>query len=244
MGTEFNKQQFLQAYPAGIEDTYWNRARNRIILNIARRYKLNNILDVGCGRGIVTSYLHKSGLSVIGVDMGSPSSSAKTGCAIYYNTEAGDLPDDIRKQVQAITLFDVIEHIEHPREFLKRLTEQFPNLEYLMITVPARRELWTNFDNYYGHFRRYTLQSVKKEVEDSGFNIIFSRYFFHILYPLIRMNNIFFKNRDIDIKAPEGLFSRMIHKASASLFYSEIFLVPGRVRGSSIVAVCKKTKTT
>ncbi len=242
MGTEFTSEQFSRAYPEGIEHTYWNRARNRVILRYAKRFKIESILDVGCGKGIVTSFLFNSGIDITGVDMGAPSQSGTGSCKIYYNTAAGNLPAELRNKIQIISLFDVIEHIENPREFLEQIVEGFPNLKYLLITVPGRNELWSNFDDYYGHYRRYTLESIGKEMGDCGFKIIFSRYFFHILYPLIRMNNMILKNRDLNIRAPKNRISLIIHKAASALFYLELFIIPGFIRGSSIIAVCAKIK--
>jgi SAM-dependent methyltransferase len=240
MATEFNREQFSQAYSDGIEGSYWNIARKKIIRRYIRKHKLNSILDVGCGRGIVTSYLHKAGLQITGADLGAPSPADLGSLKIYYNTDALELPEDFRNTINTITLFDVIEHVENPVSFIKSLSLKYPNLKNLVITVPARKELWTNFDDYYGHFRRYTLQTLSKEIEDSGFEITFSRYFFHILYILIRLNNLLVKQRDINFKPPKGLLSNLVNKIMGTKFYFETFVVPGNVLGSSIICICKK----
>jgi SAM-dependent methyltransferase len=240
MKTEFNKDQFSNAYADGMEDSYWNLARKRIIFKFIKKYKLSNILDVGCGRGIVTSYLYHAGVQITGVDLGDSSRVDKTNLTIYYNTDATKLPEQLRAGVDTISLFDVIEHISGPVGFIKNLTQNFPNLKNLIITVPARKELWSNFDDYYGHFRRYDLQMLKKEIEDSGFTLIFSRYFFHILYFLIRINNLLIKNRDINFNPPKSKLSLVINKIMAGIFYIETLITPGKLVGSSIICICSK----
>ena len=34
--------------------------------------------------------------------------------------------------------------------------------------MPARQEIWTNYDEFYGHFRRSDLPALRKEVEAAG----------------------------------------------------------------------------
>ena len=51
----------------------------------------------------------------------------------------------------------------------------------LFITVPAYSFLWSNDDRFAGHYRRYTLKSIKKKLTDIGFNIKYSTYFFSFL---------------------------------------------------------------
>jgi len=240
MATEFNREQFSQAYSDGIEGSYWNIARKKVILYYIRKFKLNNILDVGCGRGLVTSYLHKAGLQITGADLGDPSPANLGSLKIYYNADALELPESLRSTIETITLFDVIEHVKDPVLFLKNLSSKYPNLKNIVITVPARKELWTNFDDYYGHFRRYTLQTVQKDAEDSGFQVTYSRYFFHILYILIRLNNLLIKQRDIDFKPPKGLLSNVVNRIMGAIFYLETFIIPGKLLGSSIICICRK----
>jgi len=240
MPTEFNTDQFFNAYANGIQNSYWNLARNRIILKYLQKYRLTNILDVGCGRGIVTSYLFNSGLNITGIDPGNVPRIEESELTIYYNINPLELPEALRVSVNTITLFDVIEHIKEPIPFIKGLTDKYPNLTHLVITIPARKELWTNFDDFYGHFRRYSLKDLKRETEDAGFELLYSRYFFHILYFLIYLNNKLKKQRKIGFNPPNGVLSIFLNRLMATLFYIETFLLPGKVIGSSIICVCKK----
>lgn len=234
--TAFNDEQFGNAYADGMQYTYWHIARKKLILKYIRRFKLDNILDIGCGRGFVTSYLFDSGINITGVELGS-NSKIESAVPIYYNTDAIKLPEAIRAAIKTITLFDVIEHIEDPVSFLKTIKGNFPALENILITVPARKELWTNFDDYYGHFRRYDISMMKKEAEDSGYELVFCRYFFHSLYPVIRINNVVQKKREVNFNPPKGKLSILINRVIAGLFYLEDKLYPGSFRGSSLMGI-------
>jgi hypothetical protein len=46
----------------------------------------------------------------------------------------------------AILLRDVVEHIEDAGTFLRDLLRAFPNARHVLIAVPARMELWSNYD--------------------------------------------------------------------------------------------------
>ena len=55
--------------------------------------------------------------------------------------DAWDLPLAERVRFDTILLLDVIEHIPDPAALLKRLSDGFPNLSHLIVTVPACQEL-------------------------------------------------------------------------------------------------------
>ena len=70
MATEFNQEQFDSIYPNGIENHYWNRARNILLKNILKKTgAVKNILEVGCGKGIVTEYLLNNGFGINGIEL-------------------------------------------------------------------------------------------------------------------------------------------------------------------------------
>ena len=70
-------------------------------------------------------------------------------------TDARQLEVAQRNEVRTILLLDVIEHLEDPVAFLAELRSHFPALRHLLLTVPARQELFSNYDEFNGHFRRY-----------------------------------------------------------------------------------------
>jgi 2-polyprenyl-3-methyl-5-hydroxy-6-metoxy-1,4-benzoquinol methylase len=59
--TEFSGDQYAEAYPPGVEDTYWHIGRNRIIMRQIQAANGSKVLDVGCGRGILVNYLVEHG---------------------------------------------------------------------------------------------------------------------------------------------------------------------------------------
>jgi len=41
----------------------------------------------------------------------------------------------------------------------------------LMVTVPAHASLWSYFDEFSGHFRRYAPDELRGKIERTGFKI-------------------------------------------------------------------------
>jgi hypothetical protein len=62
----------------------------------------------------------------------------------------------------AIGVFDVVEHIEDDTAFLKHLYDLLEPSGMLYLTVPALNILWSDFDDYAGHFKRYSLKTMAK----------------------------------------------------------------------------------
>lgn len=163
MKTYFSKKQFNYAYADGMERHWWHIARNKIIKNTVRFFAGSEacVLEVGCGRGIVVNFLREAAIDCSGVELAKiqPIHSAKN--HIQTGIDALDIPAFERKRYNTILLLDVIEHIPEPVTLLKNLGNAFPNLNHVIITVPACQELWTNYDEFYGHFRRYTIEETR-----------------------------------------------------------------------------------
>jgi len=236
--TEFTKDIYETSYPPGIEKDFWNIARNKLIVNVIRKLRAPKILDIGCGRGIVTVCIQDAGYDIKGVELGIVTPINET-IQIYYNTDAIDLPKNIRDEITVITLFDVIEHIEKPDEFLKNILSYYPNVNTIVTTVPARKELWSNYDENYGHFRRYTLSSIEDCMQASNCTVTYKQYFFHLLYIMLYITKLRGKRRNTILKAPSGAIALLMHKIIGWCLYIEALVLPKRLYGSSIICVAK-----
>lgn len=237
--TQFNDKQYSFIYPDGCENSYWNVARNKIILDCVKQHKINNIIDIGCGRGIVTSFLHNNNIDISGVELGNTTPISNSNVSILFNTDATSLSSEQTNRFKTISFFDVIEHIEDPVTFIKNILNYFPTVNTIILTVPARMELWTNYDDFNGHFKRYSLHEVKKELNKCGFIIKENKYFFHLLYFAIWFSRIF-QNRKIRFNPPISRVSKTINLLLGNLFYIEKYFFPKCFWGSSIICVAVK----
>lgn len=72
---------------------------------------------------------------------------------------------------------NVFEHVEHDEEEIARVFELLPSGGTLCIFVPALPFLYSKFDKSIDHFRRYTLNGLRRSVREAGFEVETDRYF-------------------------------------------------------------------
>ncbi len=237
--TAFTENQGNLVYPEGISAHYWHLARNWTLDRALHRDfpKGVKILEVGCARGAVVEALRSKGHDVWGVEKSielAPYSSVKQ--FVVAGTGAEELDSTFRSSIQAILLLDVLEHLPEPEQFLADLLQSYPNVKRVLITVPARQELWSNYDDFYGHFRRYDLKGVRKLAIGAGCALVWQSYFFRLLYLPMLFCKAASVNRSTAPRIPTGV-GTIVHRIIAAVCKIEYRLLPSYVPGSSIVAV-------
>jgi len=238
--TEFNQQEFDLAYPPGVEFNYWTVARNRILWStLARQHWLDGAwLEVGCGRGIVLQFLRERGLNARGVELAPVEPLSTVAAHVITGQDVCTLPPEDRARPTGLLLLDVIEHLPDPVGFLRRLRESLPAVRRWLITVPAHPELWSNYDEFYGHQRRYTAQILEQQLTDAGLRPRHTRHFFHALYPAARLLLSSGRSRAVKISAPPP-WQRPLHRLLGWGFQLESRLLPGSWPGTSLMCLAE-----
>jgi SAM-dependent methyltransferase len=138
--------------------------------------------DIGGGNGFVAKGIEEKGITTILIEPGINGSlnAKKRG---LKNIVCSTLEEAaIRKaSIPSIGLFDVVEHIEDDKKFLKLIYDYLKPNGYVFITVPAFKFLWSNEDDEAGHFRRYTTTEIEEKLHSIGFKIKYSTYIFSVL---------------------------------------------------------------
>ena len=238
--TEFELEQFALCYPPGIENHYWTAARNRIVEHQLETAGLEQprILEIGCGSGVVILHLRKKGYRCRGVELANvpPIESVKD--FVLTGVSATELPAAERESFNILLLLDVIEHLPDPGAFLATLRAAFPNVSRAIITVPARTELWSNYDTFYGHYRRYDLETLRAVVQGVGGTVLSLRYFFRLLYLPGRLTVALFHRRSVRIIAPRNCM-KVVHYLISRMCFADFFLLPPGVWGTSIICTAQ-----
>jgi hypothetical protein len=239
----FTQEHYAEGVPAGMEFHYWNFARNMYLSHLLKSCvdKDEVILEIGCGRGIVVEYLRAQGLNCFGSEIANAPVPDKLKKCIFSPQDATTLPADFREGVRIVLLLDVIEHIEDAGVFLAQIRRSFPNMRKLIVMVPARKEIWSNFDSYYGHHRRYDPALLMEHLSEGGFSPEPCGYFFHILYWVMRVLLPFKPERPVILSAPSALM-RPIHYFFAKMFLLEGVLLPRHWLGSSLLTMASPGK--
>lgn len=238
--TEFNTTQYDAAYPVGIEYHYWNLARNSIIKSVLQKNNLlqKKILEIGCGRGHVVESLRADGYTCIGVDRAEITSAKEY---LFFGIDFEALSPAIQEETEVVLLCDVLEHVPNPEEFLLKIQHTFPQVRHILITVPARMELWSNYDEYYGHMTRYAQPTLTAVLGSVGCRVLYMSYFFHLLYPPAYILALLKRNRGIIVHPPRGIM-KVVHRVLATLFVIEQKFLPRTSGGTSLVCLVETPK--
>jgi predicted SAM-dependent methyltransferase len=80
------------------------------------------------------------------------------------------------EHVDTVLSMNVLEHIEHDRRALEGCFDVLESCGRLVLLVPAHSSLYSDMDRNIEHFRRYDLRSLRKMVEDVGFQVVDQRH--------------------------------------------------------------------
>jgi hypothetical protein len=243
-GTEggiFSGTQYDTAYPDGIERHWWMLVRSRIVAHLLHEAggAGEATLEVGCGRGAAVAGLRDLGIDCRGVELANVAPLPAVRAAVRTGCDARELPAAERARVANILLLDVLEHVADPASFLAQLRAAFPAARRMIVTVPARQELWSNYDEFYGHHRRYDLAALRALGEGDGWRTRRCDYAFHALYLPARLLCALGVPRGVRMRAPQGA-ARALHAVFAACLYAEWRLMPRRLPGSSAMAVLER----
>ena len=164
------------------DDSWWFQHRNRVLIDLLRRFPASQPLyDVGGGNGVVAAALCGAGIRALVVEPGA----AGVANARRRGLEAiqGTLADcgAPRGSIGSIGVFDVVEHIEDDAAFLVHLHEMLAPGGRLYVTVPAYQMLWSVEDVLAQHYRRYTASGLRAALRRAGFSVEHASYVFSFL---------------------------------------------------------------
>ncbi len=165
------------------DNSFWFRHRNQVIIEMMRQHPPSGpVYDVGGGNGYVSLGIQNAGFKVVLVEPGPEG--IKNARARGITSIVPATLDQTALQdhsLDAIGIFDVLEHIEDEAKFLSQIHHKLRRGGKLYISAPAYPWLWSYEDKVAGHFRRYTLSSLTDVLRRQGFAIKYSTYFFSFL---------------------------------------------------------------
>jgi SAM-dependent methyltransferase len=180
-----------------LEDrSFWFQHRNRCLLAVMQRFPPPGVFfDVGGGNGFVSLAVQEAGWPVILVEPG-PGGARNAAHRGVANVICATLEDAgfVEGSMPAAGAFDVVEHIQDDHAFLRSLARSLRPDGRLYLTVPAFSALWSQEDDYAGHHRRYTASTLRRLLEQTGFQVEYLTYFFSLLpLPVFLLRTIPYK---------------------------------------------------
>ena len=183
----------------GTSNHFWVRHRNELI---EKKFgilisKSNEVGEIGCGSGLVLSYLSRNlrrKIDGFELNLNALRLCPKIDGSLY-------IYDILQRQASylekydLLMMMDVLEHIENEQEFLYAVRDHITPQGYLIIGVPMRQHLYSAYDRADGHYRRYSQPYLKSVVESSGFDIIDVVQWGHAYLPLLLLRKVILGSR-------------------------------------------------
>jgi SAM-dependent methyltransferase len=169
------------------ERHWWFRARQEILLDLLRRWVPpgGRVLDVGCGTGYFLGAAQED-WEVWGLD---PAPEAVAFChsrgllrvsqGTSDDLKSADLP-----AVDAVTFFDVLEHLDDDKAALEAAGARLKPGGLVLATVPAYPWLWSSHDVWNHHRRRYTRETFNSVLRSAALEPVVLTYYNNRLFPL------------------------------------------------------------
>lgn len=158
-----------------------------------------NWLDIGCGAGEIIYYAKKQGWDVMGLETNK--------IAIDFilkhldinveNKLVEDMPQEIIHSFDVISMFGVLEHLTRPKDVLEAIYNNSKDTFKLVVEVQNFNSFsslcqiyFTNNVNRhflpFAHISMFTFDSLKKLLNDTGFEIISAWFFGQDFYEFLQ----------------------------------------------------------
>ena len=190
------EKDYAVEYRTLYQNHWWWRGREEEIL---RRLESlwgdsngKQILDVGCGDGLLFDKLQRFG-SVTGVEADENTLTANGKWRDQIVCSPFDSSFQPGRCYDAILMLDILEHMPDPDEALRHAKSLLAPNGVLLATVPAFMSLWTSHDDLNHHEIRYTKKTFLPLFESAGLVSQESTYLFHWTCPaklLIRLKEV------------------------------------------------------
>jgi len=166
---------------------FWHLSKKLAIARFLPPRKEDFVLDVGCGSGVITSFLGESGAEVLGLD--------GNAAAIAFAAEAFSRPNvqfqlglvdeqfNTSRPADKIYCLEVIEHIHlnQARDMLESFQHVLAPHGAVFITTPNYASLWPVIEwvmdlfhlapqmSVHQHVEHYTIPKLKRLCRETGF---------------------------------------------------------------------------
>ncbi len=158
------------------------------VLSYFRPYICGRVGEVGAGLGLYTAEILKMGITDIVAFEPAPNlfhilrqkfADSKQVKLVndYFSAAVKQGAEQCDGQFDSIVYINVLEHVEKDDHELEVIYHSLSSGGHLLVFVPALPFLYSRYDRYVGHFRRYTKKTLQQKMKAAGFRVTHIQYF-------------------------------------------------------------------
>jgi SAM-dependent methyltransferase len=178
----------FEALAAVEPESFWFRARNRLVVSAVRRHFApgQSLLELGCGTGFVLEALREAfpAWRLVGSELyeeGLTVARARLPGLELVQADARALP--FRDEFDVVGAFDVLEHVHEDEQVLREMHGAARPGGGIVVLVPQHPWLWSAMDDVAHHVRRYGRRELVGKVRAAGFRVERATSFVSSLLP-------------------------------------------------------------
>ncbi|MGC9052568.1 MAG: class I SAM-dependent methyltransferase [Candidatus Hydrogenedens sp.] len=159
-----NNNKWITIHHETEKNYWWFILKREIITYFIQSLlkKTDSILEIGCGGGRLSCELQQLGYKVISTDF-EPSAvfyTKKSGITHAFVSNSGEGIPIKNETIDLIVMTDVLEHIKDHSLTIQECHRVLKKEGYIVITVPAYPCLFSSWDRWNKHYRRYTKEQL------------------------------------------------------------------------------------
>lgn len=142
----------------------------------------SSLLDVGSGSGFFARSLLASGTLT-------EATCIDPGYEADHDEQVAGKPFRFRRSIERspadlVLMMDVLEHVPDDAALVAEYAAKVASGTRFLVTVPAFGWLWSEHDEFLGHYRRYRISSLESCLRRGGLQLAGSCYLFGAVFPL------------------------------------------------------------
>jgi SAM-dependent methyltransferase len=188
---------------AALEDAHWwYRERRHLLSRMLDGVPAGTAMDIGAAGGGNTRVLRSKGFSVTALEYGADGAEVAAGRGLpVVRGDATALPvaDD---SLDVVVAFDVLEHIDDDDAAVTEVLRVLRRDGRFLVAVPADPRLWSEHDVAVDHVRRYTRATLRRVLEDNGFELTSLTSWNVLLRPVVALRRRRSSGSDLDAPHP------------------------------------------